>query len=1501
MNLPGHFNVLVFRRNLVLCIAVIICDVPTLCQGTEHRNRIVFSESSRQADSPQHDRLSDLLKLVVAAKQQDHPEEVRASLVKFDEVLSNSEPSQDVSPIVVSLLDIILPPLTDSPLAKDASIHLERAVELHKAGKPTEAIGEYRRTLKVDPNTIAAFQNLGAILRRRSIDTKDQNEMVLSHILFTTALVLDPSYEPARRALATLFGEDTARDQKPTTNPAAIEHFNKAEQAFGRDSFDQAIEEYKEALSIDPQFEKAHLYLGDSFFRLGRFELAAKSYEDALRIDPRDDQAQRFLVDAYKKLDLSKLSMDSPLPSGDLVAASREARKALGGKASARDFYRLGTLYLARELYTPARQCFWRAARSPGQNGDLVISALRGIAFTGMEDIAENRFWQIAVFFQDDENFRLEFQKDSNQALQRYGFLVSKDVRATVDATDFSVLHTLLSRLMSARPPSPEPGTPQNYLTQLVEARVAFLAHNFSKTLDLTRAAIKAYQQGGASYALAGLASFEMEKHFTAAMYLKEAGRRGYKDPDLRLWIGAAYYLVGDCQTATGEFEKGINAESKTLTTAEFSHVKARCTQRADRTQALSQPKEFPSETQESKSEPHRAAMTTEQLTQRRARVDQLIREGEQSEDAANYSQALIQYDEAWRTAEEVSDRGKMDIAQRKAEAIRSKHKVNVSAEQFLQNIPALAPIVNAKTREEKLTVVRHIPPDRRRSIAPLFGLGQFFFEKERNLSEALIYAELELENAQLVPDGPPPAGEPVKSKLLGSAELAIGSVLLEMGKYLVSRDHLLKAESFFVQAEDERKKLGLAVDEFDKLFLGRSGLAFVYERLGKVSAELGENDKAREFAARARAADAAYQSEPAKIEYYTAQGEYFAHTQIFEKAFDNFEKALRLVNQMNFIQQGITKPGLLNRIAMTCSDLGLNMSAIDYLNEALELDLRGTRSFRPSTVGGEGRPPIDRMYDYRNLAMVYERMGDSAKAEANYRTAARYSLRDQTDDPESTLSADRTIEPAEAWPIFQRLGAFLKSEANDTADPSRRRVLLEEAFNRSRQGVEIVETTRRGLSRTDLRSSEAARIGYTRDKANLYKQVVSILEDLDAPNGDTDYMRTALQYAERSKSQVLLELLNERNLGSRLNTEALPLDKTLDELASRDLLVLEYYFLSDGVRVWCFGGKDRVWESTDLRSGTNRIRPDKLREQVLSYIQSLSSPEQHWDDLQAQGHRLYEILIPNSVRKVLDAKRSVIVVPHDFLHLLPFQALFPSGEPMAWTKDVSYAPSLEVLIKTLKAATPFTAGSSRLLAVLNPVKREELSRNRQQTELPILFPSPPSLYYTGELLATQTGKGDERQWLLSEMTGFDYIHIFTHGQFDLLHPLDSYLEFPSGRLLAKDIYAAASDSTALHLDAKLVTLTACETGRGDVVIGDEVLGLPRAFMYAGATSLLTTLWRADAGFADRLITHLYEKLSRGQPRGRAFYEALREVVATDEQYRHPFYWAPFVLIGDPR
>jgi CHAT domain-containing protein len=137
-----------------------------------------------------------------------------------------------------------------------------------------------------------------------------------------------------------------------------------------------------------------------------------------------------------------------------------------------------------------------------------------------------------------------------------------------------------------------------------------------------------------------------------------------------------------------------------------------------------------------------------------------------------------------------------------------------------------------------------------------------------------------------------------------------------------------------------------------------------------------------------------------------------------------------------------------------------------------------------------------------------------------------------------------------------------------------------------------------------------------------------------------------------------------------------------------------------------------------------------------------------------------------------------------------------------------------------------------------------------------------------------------------------EVVHVAAHGQARPDAPLFSHLRLEDGQL-------TALDCLDLQLDCELVTLSACETGHAVVAAGDEPIGLTRSLLYAGARSVIQSLWRVDDDATRQLMSDMYVRLRDGAGRGEALRAAQRVFLTNTNGRGHPAFWASFSLVGD--
>jgi hypothetical protein len=272
---------------------------------------------------------------------------------------------------------------------------------------------------------------------------------------------------------------------------------------------------------------------------------------------------------------------------------------------------------------------------------------------------------------------------------------------------------------------------------------------------------------------------------------------------------------------------------------------------------------------------------------------------------------------------------------------------------------------------------------------------------------------------------------------------------------------------------------------------------------------------------------------------------------------------------------------------------------------------------------------------------------------------------------------------------------------------------------------------------------------------------------------------------------------------------------------------------------------------------------------------------DSEWANLQGLLVRLYAALIlPLSER--LAPFEQLIIVPHGPLHYLPFHALYDGRSYLLERCEISYLPSSSLLRLQHRSKENGQAALSALVVgcSLNGALPHTLSEAQQVSK---------RLRGTSLLEEAATRSNLEAQAETARV-----IHLATHGEFRPDNPLFSTLYLTDGPLTVTDVFN-------LELNASLVTLSACQSGASAAGGGDELIGFSRAFLYAGAASLLMSLWRVEDQATAHLMDGFYQTLLDDERKATALRQSQLALLRGNEgyRYRHPYFWAPFVLIGD--
>lgn len=318
------------------------------------------------------------------------------------------------------------------------------------------------------------------------------------------------------------------------------------------------------------------------------------------------------------------------------------------------------------------------------------------------------------------------------------------------------------------------------------------------------------------------------------------------------------------------------------------------------------------------------------------------------------------------------------------------------------------------------------------------------------------------------------------------------------------------------------------------------------------------------------------------------------------------------------------------------------------------------------------------------------------------------------------------------------------------------------------------------------------------------------------------------------------------------------------------------------------------------------RVKREDIYERAESFRQLLASRGLGFREA---ASRLYDLLLKPAARD-LEGKTSLVVVPDTGLWSLPFQALVNgSGRYVVEDFAVSYASSLSVIGATRELRRrPPGVGARQLLALGNPSNAPAAGASgtspgslpeaeREVKTLGRLYGGPRSKVLSG-------GEATEAR-VKAEAPRSSVIHLASHGVLDAANPMYSHVVLAGGG--GEDGMLEAWELMQMDLNADLFVLSACETARGRVGAGEGVIGMSWALLIAGVPTMVVGNWQVSSASTTELMLDFHRHLTAPPARFRAAgakAEALRQASLTllkSPDYKHPFYWAGFSLIGDGR
>ena len=393
-------------------------------------------------------------------------------------------------------------------------------------------------------------------------------------------------------------------------------------------------------------------------------------------------------------------------------------------------------------------------------------------------------------------------------------------------------------------------------------------------------------------------------------------------------------------------------------------------------------------------------------------------------------------------------------------------------------------------------------------------------------------------------------------------------------------------------------------------------------------------------------------------------------------------------------------------------------------------------------------------------------------------------------------------------------------------------------------------------------------------------------LEEITPPperrGGKLSAFSSDLSAAEREYQTLLDDLRNTQPDYGSARALAVPSTEQMQTALPVGAALVEYIVGDDTLSIF-------VLTRTDLHAKTVPVRSIDLRAKVELFRDLIARGGSR--DWVKPGESLDRLLIePVEKEGWLKDVTKILLAPHSVLHYLPFAALpRPDSQGSHFLVQdyvLGYLPAASALVHAKDLPSP--AGSLLAMAPVSSRLRYAPQEAR----------SVGSLYPVQSLVLV--GQGATKDAFERQAGGFTIIHLAAHGYFDRFNPMFSGVDLEpekqdDGRLQVYEILR-------MHLHAQLVTLSACETAMGsgyfsEYPAGDDIVGLTRAFLYAGSRSVMASLWEVNDRSTLDFMRSFYGDLQKTDEAA-ALRQAQLAMIESHGRYSPPYFWAPFILIG---
>ncbi len=409
--------------------------------------------------------------------------------------------------------------------------------------------------------------------------------------------------------------------------------------------------------------------------------------------------------------------------------------------------------------------------------------------------------------------------------------------------------------------------------------------------------------------------------------------------------------------------------------------------------------------------------------------------------------------------------------------------------------------------------------------------------------------------------------------------------------------------------------------------------------------------------------------------------------------------------------------------------------------------------------------------------------------------------------------------------------------------------------------------------------------------ESRLKAEITFVEKQLNRTKEETSELEDQLFVLREEHRQLIKQIESDYKTyyDLKYNTETFSLSDTQKQLASDEKMISYFY----GNHAIYAIGIDKVSKQIErIPIGVS------FENDIKNIHRMLGDPKSDIVALSQASYKLYASLVAPFVTS--EEKKKLIIISDGLLNYIPFGALNTSAKELSYLTEhhaVSYVNSATLLAQLQEQQSK----NVKLLAFAPSFEGAQVKHDPSRGDL---LPLPHNKREVEQILGSFKGqsfldKNASLQNFTSQLSNFGMLHLATHAVFDDESPEYSYLAFSNVDKEEDLLYV--SDLYNLQIDANLVTLSACESGVGELKRGEGFMSLARGFFYSGASSIASTLWKINDASTTKLMDSFYKNLAKGEAKDRALQKSQIAFLNVNRQngLSHPYYWSGFVISGN--